>query len=61
MQEGYHLVQGDVLCKVTDEDPMLSSFLQCGSRLIPTKESENEFAEIWKTWDPYLKKFNVRD
>ena len=57
-------VQGDVLCKVTDEDSMLSSFLvmRRGSRLIPTKESENEFVEILKTWDPYLgRNSNVRD
>ncbi|MGB2236475.1 MAG: THUMP domain-containing protein, partial [Candidatus Poseidoniaceae archaeon] len=57
-------VQGDVLCKVTDEDSMLSSFLvmRRGSRLIPTKESETEFVKILKSWDPYLgRNSNVRD
>ena len=57
-------VQGDVLCKVTDEDSMLSSFLvmRRGSRLIPTKESETEYVELLKSWDPYLgRNSNVRD
>ena len=35
-------VQGDVLCKVTDEDSMLSSFLvmRRGSRLIPQRNQK---------------------
>jgi len=57
-------VQGDVLCNITDEESMLSSFLvmRRGSRIIPTKESQTEFVEILKSWDPYLgRNSNVRD
>ncbi len=57
-------VQGDVLCRVTSEETMLSSFLvmRRGSRLIPTEESDSQFIEILKDWDPYLgRNSNVRD
>lgn len=57
-------VQGDVLCKVTDEDTLMSSFLvmRRGSRLIPTKESDSVLVAILKEWDPYLgRNSNVRD
>lgn len=57
-------VQGDVLCKVEDEESMLSSFLvmRRGSRIIPTKESDPHYIEILKNWDPYLgRNSNVRD
>ena len=57
-------VQGDVLCRVTNEDTLMSSFLvmRRGSRLIPTKESDPELVEILKEWDPYLgRNSSVRD
>ena len=57
-------VQGDVLCRVTNEETMLASFLvmRRGSRLIPTEESDSQFVEILKDWDPYLgRNSNVRD
>ncbi len=57
-------VQGDVLCRVTNEETMLASFLvmRRGSRLIPTEESDSKFVEILKDWDPYLgRNSNVRD
>lgn len=57
-------VQGDVLCRVTDEDTLMSSFLvmRRGSRLIPTKESDPELVEILKEWDAYLgRNSSVRD
>ena len=57
-------VQGDVLCRVTDEDTLMSSFLvmRRGSRLIPTKESDPKLVEILKEWDPHLgRNSSVRD
>ncbi len=57
-------VQGDVLCRVTDEESMLSAFLvmRRGSRLLPVEGSDEELLEILKKWDPYLgRNSNVKD
>ena len=49
-------VQGDVLCKITDEDTLLSSFLimRRGSRLIPVEGSDEKLLEILRRWDPFI-------
>ncbi len=49
-------VQGDVFCRVIDEDSMLSAFLimRRGSRLIPVDGCDEELLEILKQWDPFL-------
>ena len=57
-------VQGDVLCRVCDEESMLSAFLvmRRGSRLLPVEDSDEELLEILKKWDPFLgRNSNVRD
>ena len=49
-------VQGDVLCRIKDEESMLSSFLvmRRGSRILPVEGSDDELLEILRKWDPYL-------
>ena len=49
-------VQGDVLCKITDEDTLLSSFLimRRGSRLIPVEGSDEKLLDILRRWDPFI-------
>jgi len=49
-------VQGDVLCRVTDEESLLSAFLimRRGSRVIPVEGSDEELLEILRTWDPFI-------
>ena len=57
-------VQGDVLCRVSDEESLLSAFLvmRRGSRLLPVGGSDQELLEILKKWDPYLgRNSNVKD
>ena len=49
-------VQGDVLCRVSDEESLLSAFLimRRGSRIIPVEGSDEELLEILRTWDPFI-------
>ncbi len=49
-------VQGDVLCKVTDERSLLSAFLimRRGSRLVPVDGCDEELLGILRKWDPFL-------
>ena len=57
-------VQGDVLCKITDEETLLSSFLvmRRGSRMIPIDGSDTNLVDVLKQWDPYLgRNTNIRD
>ena len=54
-------VQGDVLCKVYDEETMLSAFLimRRGSRLIPIEGCDEELLDILRKWDPYLGRYSM--
>ena len=49
-------VQGDVLCKVTDEESLLSTFLimRRGSRIIPVEGSDENLIQILRMWDPFI-------
>ena len=49
-------VQGDVLCKVTDEKSLLSAFLimRRGSRLVPVDGCDEELLDVLRKWDPFL-------
>lgn len=49
-------VQGDVLCKVTDEESLLSTFLimRRGSRIIPVEGSDDNLIQILRMWDPFI-------
>ena len=49
-------VQGDVLCKVTDEESLLSAFLimRRGSRIIPVEGSDDDLIQILRMWDPFI-------
>lgn len=49
-------VQGDVLCRVTDEESLLSAFLimRRGSRVIPVEGSDDELLGVLRTWDPFI-------
>ena len=49
-------VQGDVLCKVTDEESLLSTFLimRRGSRIIPVEGSDDDLIQILRMWDPFI-------
>ena len=49
-------VQGDVLCRVTNEREMLSAFLimRRGSRLIPVEGCDESMLSILKMWDPSI-------
>tara|TARA_B100001758_G_C18381388_1_gene597439 strand:- start:553 stop:1389 length:837 start_codon:yes stop_codon:yes gene_type:complete len=49
-------VQGDVLCRIDDEESLLSSFMimRRGSRLIPVEGCDEDLLNILKNWDPYL-------
>ena len=49
-------VQGDVLCRVTDEESLLSTFLimRRGSRIIPVEGSDEQLLQILRDWDPFL-------
>ena len=49
-------VQGDVLCRIDDEESLLSSFMimRRGSRLIPVEGSDEDLLNILRNWDPYL-------
>jgi len=49
-------VQGDVLCRVVDEESLLSAFLimRRGSRLIPIDGCDEEFIGILRLWDPFI-------
>jgi adenylyl- and sulfurtransferase ThiI len=51
-------VQGDVLCKVTTEDEMISAFLimRRGSRLIPVEGSDEKLIDELRKWDPSIGK-----
>ncbi len=54
-------VQGDVLCKIDDENSLLSAFLimRRGSRLIPVEGCDEELLSILKNWDPYLGRHSI--
>ena len=49
-------VQGDVLCRIVDEESLLSAFLimRRGSRLIPIEGCNDELIAILKLWDPFI-------
>ncbi|MBB69931.1 MAG: hypothetical protein CMB28_02360 [Euryarchaeota archaeon] len=49
-------VQGDVLCRVTDEESLLSTFLimRRGSRVIPVEGSDENLVQILRMWDPFI-------
>ena len=49
-------VQGDVLCRVNDENSLLSAFLilRRGSRLIPVDGCDDKLLDILRQWDPFL-------
>ncbi|MBA4694585.1 MAG: hypothetical protein H2066_01875 [Candidatus Poseidoniales archaeon] len=49
-------VQGDVLCRIDDEESLLSSFMimRRGSRLIPVEGCDEDLLNILRNWDPYL-------
>ncbi len=49
-------VQGDVLCRIVDEETLLSAFLimRRGSRLIPIEGCDEELIAILKLWDPFI-------
>ena len=49
-------VQGDVLCRVKDENSLLSAFLilRRGSRLIPVDGCDDKLLDILRQWDPFL-------
>ena len=49
-------VQGDVLCRVTDEESLLSTFLimRRGSRIIPVEGSDEALLETLRSWDPFI-------
>lgn len=49
-------VQGDVLCRITDDDSLISAFLimRRGSRLIPVDGCDEGKIAILKRWDPFL-------
>ena len=49
-------VQGDVLCRVTDEESLLSTFLimRRGSRIIPVEGSDENLIQILRMWDPFI-------
>lgn len=49
-------VQGDVLCRVTDEESLLSTFLimRRGSRVIPVEGSDENLVKILRMWDPFI-------
>jgi len=51
-------VQGDVLCKITNEDEMIDSFLimRRGSRLIPVEGSDEKLLGELRKWDPSIGK-----
>ena len=54
-------VQGDVLCKIDDEQSLLSAFLimRRGSRLIPVDGSDEELLSILRDWDPRLGRHSI--
>ena len=57
-------VQGDVLCRVIDEESLLSAFLimRRGSRLVPVDGCDEDLLGILRKWDPFLgRKSNVKD
>jgi len=57
-------VQGDVLCRVIDEETLLSAFLimRRGSRLIPVDGCNEDLLGILRNWDPFLgRRSKVKD
>ena len=54
-------VQGDVLCKIDDEQSLLSAFLimRRGSRLIPVDGSDEKLLSILRDWDPRLGRHSI--
>ena len=49
-------VQGDVLCRVSDEESLLSTFLimRRGSRIIPVEGCDEKLLQILLDWDPFV-------
>ena len=49
-------VQGDVLCRIDNEESLLSAFLimRRGSRLIPIEGCDEELIAILRLWDPFI-------
>ena len=54
-------VQGDVLCKIDDEQSLLSAFLimRRGSSLIPVDGSDEKLLSILRDWDPRLGRHSI--
>ena len=54
-------VQGDVLCRVSDEDGLRSAFLimRRGSRLVPVDGCDDELIAILRKWDPYIGRYSL--